>query len=383
MRLEGIEIIEMSLQLRASIGAANQSYDGRPVLLMRIVGEDGEGWGECAALAQGTLVDPGVHAMWRSLREEAVPRLFRACSAREGGLPEASLARQLFGGQPEQRMAAGVVEMALLDAELRARSESLAEHLGVTRNTVGVGGLVGIPSDREIASLLSSVDSAVASGLARLRLKIAPDWDVEPVREVRRRYPDLALQVDANGSYRLDVDDERDARRLVGLDAFGLGCIEQPLPPADLVSHVELAELLETPVCLDESLSSVSRVIDALRYGACAVACLKPGRLGGLGAAKEAAERCQGAGVAVFIGGFFESGLARTANLVLSGLDACTLPGDLSEPQSYLVEDPFGYPSVQGAELEIPRTPGIGSQLDAALFGAHRVASEWFPFPGF
>ena len=120
---------------------------------------------------------------------------------------------------------------------------------------------------------------------------------------MRADHPDLVLQVDANGSYGMD-----DAEQVERLAAFGVLCIEQPLPPADLVAQAEFARRMPVPVCLDESLSSPRRVLDALRNGACRVACLKPGRLGGLRAARLAHAACADAGVPVFVGGFFEAG---------------------------------------------------------------------------
>ena len=208
----------------------------------------------------------------------------------------------------------------------------------------------------------------------RLRLKIAPGWDMEPVRTVREMRPELALQVDANGSYRLGtgsgrgsggggVDDPASADGLARLADWGVLCVEQPLPPADLAAHAELGRRLGVPICLDESLTSPRRVLDALRYGACQVACLKPGRLGGLGAARQAHAACVDAGVPVFVGGFFEAGLGRAANLALAASlaqQAVGLVGDLGDPPSYLAIDPCGYPAVRRAGSRCPSTPASG-----------------------
>ena len=130
------------------------------------------------------------------------------------------------------------------------------------------------------------------------------------MRAVRDVHPDLVLQVDANGSYASrPIGTTACGDRLGGLAEFEVLCVEQPLPPADLVAHAELRRRIGVPICLDESLSSPRRVLDALRNGSCQVACLKPGRLGGMRAARQAHAACVDAGVSVFVGGFFEAGL--------------------------------------------------------------------------
>jgi o-succinylbenzoate synthase len=382
MKLVGVEISEVALPLRVRVGTSAGVHQGRPILYLRVVADSAEGWGECAALQNGTAVDPDVATALLVLRNEVVPRLFRATTARGGEMPPASLVSQLFGEDPVQRTPAACLEMALLDAELVAQSQSLAHHLGVAGARVAVGAIVGIPTDRKLSTLVAQAGVLVDIGYQRVRVKIAPGWDVEPIRELRHAFPDLMLQADANGAYRIDDDGLADAKRLVALDALSVRCLEQPLDPRDLASHAQLADLLDTPIGLDESLSSVRRVTDALRYGACEVACLKPARLGGLLPARVALQRCHDAGADAFVGGFFESGLARAANLAISALDGFTLPGDISEPHRYLEGDPFDYPVSARGVLAVPDSPGVGSRPDPGRLAAVRVASEWIPYPG-
>jgi O-succinylbenzoate synthase len=242
---------------------------------------------------------------------------------------------------------------------------------------MAVGTAIGIPASRDVGRLRSLVHEAVTAGMHRVRLKIEPAWDVEPVRAVREAFPDLALQVDANGSYGME-----DAPQLARLGEFGLLCIEQPLPPADLMAHAELARRIPVPVCLDESLSSPRRVLDAARNGACSVACLKPARLGGLGATRVAHAACVAAGIPVFLGGFFEAGLGRAANLALAARlhqEAPGLVGDLGDPASYLVVDPCGYPPVHDGWVRVPDHPGVGTWPDEVTLGDFAAQRRWFP----
>ena len=346
---------------------------------MQVVADGVSGWGECAALAEGTSVDPPVDTVEEAAIERGVRRLREASAARDGRLPSSAETAQLFGMRPIDRLLAATFEMAVADLELRATGVSLAQSIGVTTGfeAIAVGGFVGIPPERELSTLRRSADLAVARGITRLRMKIAPGWDLEPVRVVRKDHPDLAIQVDANGSYRPE-----DAEHLGRLAEFGVLCVEQPLPPADLTASAELARRIALPVCLDESLSSLQRVRDALRYGSCSVACLKPARLGGLRAARAAHAACAAAGVPVFVGGFFEAGLGRASNLALAArlsMDAAGLVGDLDDPADYLEVDPCGYPPVVDGWVRVPDEPGVGRAPDQGILDRLAARRRWIP----
>ena len=379
MRLRLVELYRVDLAFCSPVTTAAGAHTRRPVAFVRVVAHEAEGWGECAALAEGTSVDPAFDAVLGALEESGVGRLLAAVAARDGELPPASQVPALFGSGPVARFVAATLEMAVLDAELHASGEPLWARLGVEEAVatagVPVGHLVGIPEDRSVDALVARVDVLVRSAsTARVRVKIEPGWDTEPLRALRDAFPSLALQADANGSYRWEVAGAGggrdgggrdggldDARRLAELDGLGLSCIEQPLPPADLAALAQLAARLDTPVALDESLTSLGRVRDALRYGACGVACLKPARLGGLLRAKTAVNACRESGAGAFVGGFFESGFARAANAALAGLAGFTLPGDLSDPAEYLAdpERVAVYPGLDGALVRPFGGPGV------------------------
>jgi O-succinylbenzoate synthase len=311
--------------------------------------------------------------------ERGVSRLLDATAARGGQLPLEAEVAQLFGSSPVDRLLAAAFEMAVADAELRWAGRSLAQALevGPGFETLPVGAAVGIPAGHDVGLLLAQAAEAVADGAARLRVKIEPGWDVEPVAALRAAHPDLVLQADANGSYRME--DAEAVGRLAGFDVL---CLEQPLPPADLVAQAEFARRVPVPICLDESLSSPRRVRDALRNHSCQMACLKPGRLGGLRATRLAHAACAEAGVPVFVGGFFEAGLGRSSNLALAARlaqDAVGLVGDLSQPASYLEVDPCGYPEVAHGWVKVPHQPGVGAGPDEAVLRRLAATRRWFP----
>ena len=366
MRYEGLELWRVDLSLRQPVGTSAGTHLARPVAFVRVLADGGDGWGECGALPDGTAVDPPLDQVWRTLVDLVPGRLARAAAARSGEVPEGSVVANLFGTTATDRLAAAAVEMAVLDLELQSAGRSLADYLGVPDEVRGqgvpAGAMVGIPADGQVATLLDAVGGLVNRGFCRVRVKIRPGWDVAPLAALRQAFPDLVLQADANAAYRLD-----DASRLATLDDLDIGCLEQPLAPGDLPGHAALADRLATRIGLDESLTTVRAVTDAIRYGACEVACLKPARLGGLLAARRAQQGCLDAGVSAFVGGLFETGLGRTANAVLAGLPGFDLPGDLADPGEYLVRNPAPYRPMAGGRVALPEGPGVGSRPDVAV----------------
>lgn len=337
---------------RTSFGVVAQ----REVLLLEAVTSVGSGWGECVALAEPLYSDEYVDGAEQVLRRHLLPRLFAVPSLTGAGVAEAL--RPVAG----HAMAKAAVEMAVLDAELRARGESFAEHLGAVRDVVDCGVSVGI--QESVPGLLDVVEGYLAAGYRRIKLKIEPGRDVEPVRAVRERFPDVPLQVDANAAYRL-----ADARHLARLDAFDLLLIEQPLPADQVRFHAELARWVRTPICLDESITSARAAADAIAMGACAIVNVKAGRVGGYLEARRVHDVCQALGVPVWCGGMLETGLGRAANLALAGLPNFTLPGDISASERYYARDltePF---VAEDGRMRVPRGPGLGVDVDPGVLG--------------
>jgi len=231
---------------------------------------------------------------------------------------------------------------------------------------------VGIMSS--VPELLDAVDGYLAAGYIRIKLKIEPGWDVEPVRAVRERFGDVLLQVDANTAYTL-----ADARHLARLDPFDLLLIEQPLEEDDVLGHAELAKVIRTPVCLDESITSARSAAAALSLGACQIVNVKPGRVGGYLEARRIHDVCAAHGVPVWCGGMLETGLGRAANVALAALPGFTLPGDTSASDRYYRTDitpPF---VLEDGHLPVPTAPGLGVTPIPEVLAEVTTSTEWLP----
>ena len=347
MRLESVELRRIRLPLVAPFRTSLGTETERDVLLVRVVGPDAEGWGECVAFAVPFYSYEYVDGAHDVIRRHLLPRLFAA-----GEVTSDEVAPLLRGvrGHP---MAKGALEMAILDAELRAQDVSFGAFLGAAKTEVDCGVSVGIHEDAD--DLLRTVEGYLDEGYRRIKLKIEPGHDVEPVRAVRERFGDILFQVDANAAYRI-----ADGQHLAQLDEFDLLLIEQPLPEEDVRGHAELAQVVRTPICLDESITSARGAEEAIAIGACAIVNVKAGRVGGYLEARRVHDVCAAHDVPVWCGGMLETGLGRAANVALAALPNFTLPGDTSASGRYYAEDicePF---VLHDGRLSVPTGPGLG-----------------------
>lgn len=367
MKLTGVELRRIGLPLVSPFRTSFGTQTERDILLLRAVTDDAEGWGECVTLADPLYSEEYVDGAVDALSRFLIPALADA-EHLDGGSVASILAP--FKGH---RMAKAALEMAVLDAELKAEGRPLARELGAVHDRVPCGVSVGIMDS--VPALLAAVHDYLEQGYQRIKLKIEPGWDIEPVRAVRERFGnDLLLQVDANTAYTL-----ADAPHLAKLDPFDLLLIEQPLEEDDILGHAQLATQLRTPMCLDESITSARTAAAAISLGACSVVNIKPGRVGGYLEARRIHDLCVAHGVAVWCGGMLESGIGRAANVALAALPGFTLPGDTSASDRYYhtdITEPF---VLADGHLQVPTGAGIGVEPLPDELDAVTTWTQWLP----
>jgi o-succinylbenzoate synthase len=353
--IEAVELRRVALPLVTPFRTSFGTQTVRDALLVRVITDQGEGWGECVAGEEPLYSSEYADAAQHVLRHHLIPRL---------------LAGRPAGEVKGHAMAKAALELATLDAHLRATGTSLRAHLGGDKSRLEVGVSVGIfPTERQ---LRDQVAAYVEAGYRRVKLKIEPGSDVAPVRAVRKAHPDLMLQVDANAAYTRDSA----AESLKPLDDEDLLLIEQPLPEDDLQGHADLAALLHTPLCLDESITSRTTAALALDLGACAIVNIKAGRVGGYAEAVRIHDLCLARRIPVWCGGMLETGIGRAANLALASLPGFTLPGDISATDRYFATDitePF---VLEDGCLDVPTGPGIGVTPDPQRLEQHTTSVD-------
>lgn len=366
MRLHRLELRRIGLELVVPFRTSFGTELHRDILLVHVTTDAGDGWGECVAMSAPFYSPEFVDGADLAIRRFLWPMLVEA-----GDIAAADVATILepIHGHP---MAKAALEMAILDAELRASGTTFHQLLGAERSVIPSGVSVGIFDDLD--ELLAQVQGYVDDGYARIKLKIEPGWDLEPVRLVRDLIgPEMPLQVDANTAYT-----RTDAEHLCRLDEFDLLLIEQPLPEEDLLGHAQLAERSSTPVCLDESIVSLQTAEDAIEMGAAEIVNIKPGRVGGYLTAKRIHDLCVARDVPVWCGGMVETGIGRAANAALATLPGFTLPGDISASSRFYARDIVTEPiTVTDGTVSVPDAPGLGFELDLEFLDSITTSTDF------
>ncbi|WP_420637706.1 o-succinylbenzoate synthase [Candidatus Poriferisocius sp.] len=365
VKIRGIELRRVRLPFVAPFVASYETLYERELLVLRVDTEGAHGWGECLALGAPTYSSEFIDGAELVLEHFAIPGLF----SRERLTPEqVGVVLADIAGHNTVKSA---LEMAVLDAALRADGLSLTKFLDVDASPVPCGVTLGRNDDLD--ELAEIARGHLDAGFARVKLKIMPGFDIEPLRHLRAHLgPDAALEADANGAYH---SDDTDCFRAI--DELGLVMLEQPFSPDDLLAHARLAEKLETPICLDETITSATAARQAIEVGACSIVNIKPAQVGGYLEAIRTHDVCQRHDVPVWVGGHLETGLGLSANLALARLPNCTLPGDTIPPTRYFTTDivePFDV--VEGA-VEIPPGPGIGIEPNPKMLEVLTTATKY------
>jgi O-succinylbenzoate synthase len=353
MRIDRVSLSHLRMPLRSPFETSFGRADERECILLSVHAAGLTGYGECVADATPGYAYETTGTAWHILRDFLAPAILGQ------PMPEPRRFHAQVAGLRGHPMAKAGLEMALWDLKGKVEGRSLREMLGGTRASVDVGVSVGIQASPE--DLVEAVAGYLVQGYSRIKIKIKPGRDVADAQAVRRAFPGIRLQVDANSAYTL-----ASAGALHPLDDLGLLLIEQPLAEDDLWDHSRLQAVLRTPICLDESILSERHARQALEMGACRMINIKPGRVGGLSVAIAIHDLCRTQGVPVWCGGMLETGVGRAANLALASLPGFTLPGDISASDRYYEQDITEQYFTLNADstIAVPTAPGLGVTVD-------------------
>ena len=369
MKLRGLILHHIDLPMVAPFTTSFGTETSKQTFLVEAVLDTPAGtvtgWGECVAQTDPVYSAEFLTGAAEVIRCWLAPALLAQDALRAEAVAEHL--RPIVGN----RMAKAAVEMAVLDAQLRAQDLSFADYLGVVRTSVPSGVSVGLQDD--LLDLIDVVGGYLDAGYARIKLKIKPDHDLQLVAAVRAEFgDDVPLQVDANAAYTL-----ADAAHLRRLDDYGLLLVEQPLAEDDIRQHAQLARLMATPICLDESIVSAESTADAIALGATSVINIKPGRVGGYLEARRIHDIARAHGVAVWCGGMVETGIGRAANVALAALGGFTLPGDNSGSDRFFPHDIVTEPILMhDGVVDVPTGPGFGADVDRDALAAVTIRTE-------
>jgi o-succinylbenzoate synthase len=365
MKIEQITLREIRMPLVHFFETSFGRTTERRILLVTVLCDGVEGWGECVAGEGPFYCEESVDTAWYALTRYLGPALLgRTLDVAGDCVP-------LLARVRGHRMAKGALENALWDAQAVQQSTPLWKLLGGSRREIACGVSIGIQDT--IEQLLEKIAIELAAGYRRIKVKIKPGWDLDVLRRIRERWPDITLSCDANSAYTL-----HDAAHLQQLDQFRLLMIEQPLWHDDIYFHAHLQRQIQTAICLDESIHHPRDAQQAAELGACRIINIKVGRVGGFTSALGVHDVCRARQIANWCGGMLESGIGRAHNIALSTLENFTLPGDVSASRRYWQEDIID-PAVEVSRvgmITVPDAPGRGYVIKRDLVGRLTVREE-------
>ena len=365
MKIEAITLRELNIPLVHFFETSFGRTYARRILLVTVHSDGLEGWGECVAGEVPFYSEEYIDGAWDVTKRYLGPALLGKTLRSGNEVPA------LLAWVREHRMAKAALENAIWDAEAEEKSVPLWKLLGGTQPEITCGVSIGIQDSHE--QLLQKIETELAAGYQRIKVKVKPGWDVDVLQKIRGRWPDILLSCDANSAYTL-----ADAEHLKSFDRFKLLMIEQPLWSDDFYFHARLQKQMQTALCLDEAIRSARDAEAALELGACRIVNIKVGRVGGFSEAIAVHNVAQRFGVPVWCGGMLESGVGRSHNVALSTLPNFKLPGDVSASKRYWKEDiiePEVEVSPQGT-ITVGDKPGRGYELRTDLIQRLTVRKE-------
>ncbi|KRB80676.1 o-succinylbenzoate synthase [Sphingomonas sp. Root710] len=363
MRIEKIELFHVAMPLISPWRTAYGEDHVIESVLVAMHAQGEVGWGEAGPLATPTYSPEYAAGVFHTMKSWLAPCLIGK-DIRTG--QELGALLDWVKGNP---FAKAGLDMAWWDLSARQAGRPLCTHLGGSSAPISVGADFGICDS--IQQLVTSVAGAVAAGFPRVKLKIREGWDLAVVQAVRREFPSLTMHVDCNGGYRLD-----DRRLFEALDELGLEMIEQPLAHDDLLDHAQLQSALQTPICLDESITGTSKARKAIEIGACRYVNIKPGRVGGMSNAIAIHDLCQDKSIPCWVGSMLESAIGASQCLALGTLPGFTYPADMFTAGVLYAED-IGSPEIglsAPGTVEPSSLPGIGVRPDPARLAARTLS---------
>jgi o-succinylbenzoate synthase len=356
MKIEAITLRELKIPLVHFFETSFGRTYTRRVLLLTLHSDGLEGWGECVAGEDPYYSEEYIEGAWDVTMRYLGPALLGK-TLQAGHEVPALLARVR-----EHRMAKAALENAAWDAEAQEKGIPLWKLLGGSQREIACGVSIGIQDSHQ--QLLQKIETELAAGYQRIKIKVRPGWDIEVLEKIRARWPNITLSCDANSAYTL-----ADKQHLKDFDRFQLLMIEQPLWSDDFYFHARLQQQLHTSLCLDEAIRSSRDAEAALELRACRIINIKVGRVGGFSEAIAVHDVAQRFGIPVWCGGMLESGIGRSHNVALSTLANFKLPGDVSASRRYWKEDIIE-PEVEVSErgtIVIGDKPGRGYDLRLPL----------------
>ena len=367
MKLVEVTLYEVEMKMKTPFTTSLGTMQNKKFIVLEAKDEAGViGWGEGVAFEEPSYTEETFKTSLHMLEDFLIPTLL----GKEIMHPDEVY--ELFRPIRRNQMAKASIEGAMWDIYAQQQNQSLAEVLGGTQSKIEVGISIGLQPTNE--QLLATIERFLAEGYKRIKVKIKPGKDIELLRTIRKAFPDVPLMADANSSYTLN-----DIELLKQLDEFNLMMIEQPLAYDDFIDHAKLQQHMKTPICLDESITSLDDARKAIELGGCGVVNIKIARVGGISEAKRIHDYCAEKNIPVWCGGMLEAGIGRAQNVALTSLANFTMPGDTAASSRYWDEDLIvPEVTVEDGYISVPTKPGLGYEVNRSILETYTLNKRVF-----
>jgi O-succinylbenzoate synthase len=365
MKITKMEILRLTLPMIHSFETSFGKFTGKETIITKLYADNGlVGYGESsgffAPVYNHETVNTCAYIQEKYIGPNVVGKSFQT----------AADFKHAYGFIVGNKVAQTGPECAFWHLLSQEQNKSLKQLVGGTRSEIAVGESIGIHPT--IEATLAEVEQRLAEGYVRIKVKIKPGWDVDLMRAIRQRWPDIDLMADGNSAYRLPEH----LPVLQQLDDLNLTMIEQPLAHDDIIDHATLQIDVRSPICLDESIESVEDARKAIQIGACKIINIKPGRMGGLVESIKTHDLAQKAGVGVWCGGLLETGIGRAFNIAVASKENYIYPADMSPYDLFYQEDLIepSFVVKPNGHIDVPDTPGLGYEINQSAI--KRFTSE-------
>ena len=362
MKLVEVTMHELVMKMKTPFTTSLGSMQDKRFLVVEAKDESGVvGWGEGVAFEEPSYTEETFKTMRHILEDFLIPTLLGA------ELKHPDDVFEMFRPIRRNNMAKAAIEGAVWDIYAQLMNQPLANVIGGSQDKIEVGISIGLqPTDEQ---LIKTIQHYLNEGYKRIKVKIKPGKDIELLHTIRQAFPTIPLMADANSAYTLE-----DMERLKKLDEFNLMMIEQPLAHDDLIDHALLQKQIKTPICLDESITSLEDTRKAILLGSCGVINIKIARVGGISEAKRIHDYCMEHHIPVWCGGMLEAGIGRAQNVALTSLDNFIMPGDTAASSRYWYEDIISPEvTVENGYIKVPQKNGIGYEVNRAILEKYSV----------
>lgn len=330
------------------------------LVLVKITTEDGfVGWGEATTIGGLGYGEESPESVKTNIETYFAPLLKTLA-----GLNVAQTLQGIKKNINGNRFAKCAIQTALLDIQAQRINQPLSEILGGRlRNSVPVlWVLASGDTEKDIAEAQKMI-AAKRHNTFKLKIGSRPvEQDVEHVLAIKQALgKDVSIRVDVNRAW-----SELDAIKGIQLlQDGGVDLIEQPCAIDNIDAMERLTRKFDIAIMADESLTGPQSAYQLAKRHAASVFAVKVAQSGGLIEGCEVAKVAQLAGIDLYGGTMLEGPVGTIASAhAFSTFESLAYGTELFGPlllTDEILRTPLQY---QNFELEIPKGPGLGIELD-------------------